>query len=221
MLAPARRDDHAQAVPVSADPRVRAHSCPVLFARPVLLTTPVRFCSHRDSGSVEAGSFEVVGNGFLVNLWTCSTTSTNGGTVSTYNAESPIGRLQTSWVAKAGTNDFRTATGWVTVTNVAVNDAPLVTVPGAQTISEDSNPLLTNITGADVDGGAPVGFHLRMDIRKFTRGRTRARCPCQPTTAACAKTSARPTIPTRLGCRRALRPANDWLCQVARSIHGR
>ncbi|MFO0871031.1 MAG: tandem-95 repeat protein [Pirellulales bacterium] len=46
-----------------------------------------------------------------------------------------------------------TETATVSVTVTPVNDAPVNTVPGAQTTTEDNNRLITGTTVADVDGG--------------------------------------------------------------------
>ncbi|MFO0871030.1 MAG: hypothetical protein U0935_19060 [Pirellulales bacterium] len=46
-----------------------------------------------------------------------------------------------------------TETATVSVTVTPVNDAPVNTVPGAQTTTEDNNRQITGTTVADVDGG--------------------------------------------------------------------
>ncbi|MFO0871029.1 MAG: DUF4347 domain-containing protein [Pirellulales bacterium] len=50
-----------------------------------------------------------------------------------------------------GNGDFKNAT--VSLSLSPVNDAPVNTVPGAQTTTEDNNRLITGTTVADVDGG--------------------------------------------------------------------
>jgi hypothetical protein len=54
----------------------------------------------------------------------------------------------------AGTNDFKTATGTVTVNVTAVNDAPIINIPPDQQVGEDVRLVLTNIMVVDVDAGS-------------------------------------------------------------------
>ena len=55
-------------------------------------------------------------------------------------------------VVNDGTNDSQPATSLVTV--VAVNDAPINTVPGAQTVAEDTILPIAGVSVADIDSSA-------------------------------------------------------------------
>jgi hypothetical protein len=52
------------------------------------------------------------------------------------------------------TTAFSTAFQAASVTVIAINDAPVVTVPRAQSVDEDTNLVITGISVADVDAGS-------------------------------------------------------------------
>ncbi len=69
------------------------------------------------------------------------------------NDADPVGGNRTvSFVVNDGGGDSAVATATVTVT--AVNDAPVITVPGAQSGTEDSNLIITGVSVADPDLGS-------------------------------------------------------------------
>lgn len=53
----------------------------------------------------------------------------------------------------AGTNDFKRATNVVTVTVLAVNDPPAISIPAPQSVAEDTGLVLTNLMVSDIDAG--------------------------------------------------------------------
>lgn len=60
-------------------------------------------------------------------------------------------------------DDFKTATGTVTIHLAAVNDPPVITLPAPQAVNEDASLSLPNLTIADVDAGtAPIRVSFTM-----------------------------------------------------------
>jgi len=80
-----------------------------------------------------------IADALTVRAWD-RTSGTNGGTADT--------------TTNGGGTAFSNATDTVSVTISAVNDAPVLTVPGAIAVTEDLASALTGISIADVDAGA-------------------------------------------------------------------
>lgn len=126
---------------------------------------PYSFSTLEDTGFTLQWNTARDAEGDLVNLTNAGPASANGGTVvkvgDTLTYTPPLNFSGTDTFSytvvdngtTAGTNDFKTATGTVTVTVSAVNDAPVITVPGAQTLNEDTALVLTNVSVVDVDAG--------------------------------------------------------------------
>lgn len=53
----------------------------------------------------------------------------------------------------AGTNDFKTTTGTVTINVTSENDPPVIAFSGTEAVVEDAGLLLTDLTVTDVDAG--------------------------------------------------------------------
>ncbi|MBD1938669.1 esterase-like activity of phytase family protein [Microcoleus sp. FACHB-68] len=70
------------------------------------------------------------------------------GTTGTNGAAANITTLGTG-----GLTSFSTATETASIRVNAVNDAPLLTLPGAQTINQDTNLAISGISTADIDAG--------------------------------------------------------------------
>src|SRR5207253_11128838 len=62
------------------------------------------------------------------------------------------------------TNTQDQVTQTVTVNVSAVNDAPVLAVPGAQTVTEDVAKSITGITVTDVDADASGGVQLTLGV---------------------------------------------------------
>ena len=104
--------------------------------------------------------------GDTVTLTNAATTSANGGTIvvvgdqltytppPNFNGTDTFSYTVIDNGKTAGTNDFKTATGTVTVNVTAVNDPPVITVPGPQVLPEDNTLVLTNVSVVDVDAGS-------------------------------------------------------------------
>src|SRR5262249_23564845 len=61
-----------------------------------------------------------------------------------------------------GTGGALSDTRTVAITVNPVNDPPVVTVPGAQAVDEDTNLFVTGISVADVDAGGATNFQLTL-----------------------------------------------------------